>query len=380
MAFSGITSHDLRSADLIQESIGALIKTLSPKETPILDWIGDAPDFAIDTEHKFIQDYMLPNYLVASTAINSATAATAFQINGLGLALNYGQLLENESASPEVMQVNSIFGANSIGVTRNYDGAGVGSLAPGGSLYVRENAGVTGADHSGGDTHRFGQKIANTVGLFRMELSESKTASALSTYGKDQWDRRKAKSIVESMHQLENAVVRGQWNASNSLGTASATRTMKGIRATLTSVNSTVTASSFAANPNLYIGNMWEQIWRNGASVTEDWAIIAGSTWFKDLSNLNDTKVQDSNQSELFKRMIRRYEGAFGNAALFVSRVLPATELMLVTRDRLRVVQLENRSFRIDDMGISGDNRKALLTGEYTVEVHHESAMGRMHT
>lgn len=378
MPFSGISSNELRQADLIQESIGRLISTLSPKETPFLDFIGDASDFAIDTEHKYVEDFNLPNYITASTAIGSATGSTAIQVNGLGLALNVGQLLENESANPELMQVASILGANTIAVSRNYDGAAVGSLAAGGSLYVRESAGVSGADHSGADTRRLGVKKANTVGLFRMELSESNTASAVSTYGKDQWPNRISKAVIDSMHQLEKAVVRGKWNAANSLGGVSATRTMKGIRDHLTTVNSVVVASSFAANPHLYIGDIWEQMWRNGAKETETWGILAGSTRFRDLSNLNDTKVQDSNQSELYKRVIRTYSGPFGQATLFLSRVLNPNELMIVPRERLRVVPLNGRSFRYDDMAKTGDNRKGLLTGEYTLEVHHESAMGRL--
>jgi hypothetical protein len=378
MPFSGLTSYDLRTASLTQESIGELIRTLSPKETPFLDWIGDAPDAAIDIEHKFVEDFNLPNYIVASTAVNSATAATALQVNGLGFALNIGQLLENESAAPELMQVSSIVGANSILVTRNYDGQGVGSLAPGGALYVREAAGVTGQDHSGADTRRLGNKKANTVGLFRMELAESGTATAVSTYGRDQWSSRVAKSIVDSMHQLEKAVTRGRFNAANSLATASTTRTMQGIRPQITTVNSTVAAASFAANPHLYVGNVWEQIWRNGASDSETWGIVAGPTFFRDLSNLNDTKVQDSNQSEAFKRVIRTYAGPFGQAQLFLSRVLPATELVIVPRERLRVVPLQGRSFDFKEMALAGDNRKGLIVGEYTLELHHESAMGRL--
>jgi hypothetical protein len=379
MAFSGLTTHDFRSADLIQESIGRLVTALSPKETPFLDFLGDAPDFAIDTEHKFIEDYMLPNYIVNSTAINSATAATGFQINGLGLALSVGQLLEIEHADgPEVMQISSIPGANSLLVTRNYGGGGVGSLAVGGSIYVREAAGITGQDHSGSDVHRLGVKKANTVGLFRMELAESLTAAAISTQGNDRWSGRVTKTLIDVMHQLEKAVVRGKLNSSNSLASTTTTRTMKGLRESITSVNSTVAASSFAANPHKYVGDVWEQMWRNGASDSETWAIVAGSTFFRDLSNLNDTKVQDSNASELFQRVIRQYAGPFGQATLFPSRVLPATELLILPKERVRVVQLNGRSFRFDEMARTGDNRKGLVVGEYTLEVHHESGMARL--
>lgn len=384
MAFTGLSAKEGFNASLLQEDVSQLIRMLSPKETPILDWLGDGNFFATQLKHEYIEDYQLPNYIVASTAIGSDTAATAFRINGLGLALNYGQLLENESAAPEVMQINSIYGANSIGVTRNYDGGGVGSLAAGGQLYVRAAVGIEGADHGGGDTRRLGQRSANTVGLFRMELAESATVTAANLLGTNSWEARKAKALKDIMHQLEKEVVRGKWNTTNSLGTVGGQdRTMRGIRTQLATVNSTIVSNSFVANPHLYVGNLWQQIFNNGASQnTETWGLIAGPTWYKALSDLNDTKVQDSNQSTDFQRVIRRYTGPFGSCELFLSRVLQGgpsgsngAELLLVPRERLQVGPLQGRSFSIEDMGKMGDNKKALVTGEYTLELYHEAGM-----
>lgn len=380
MAFTGLASNELFSASLIQRDIASMIASLAPKETPILDWLGDSSSFATNIKHEFVEDFMLPNYLVTSTAINSTTAATGVQINGLGLALNVGQLLENESVAPELMQVSSIPGANSVLVNRAYGGGAVGSLAPGQQLYVRAAAGVEGADHSGADTRRLGNPRANTVGLFRMELAQSNTQAALAQVGGDAWEQRKAKGLIDVMHQLEKEVVRGVLNGSNSLATSSTTRTFQGIQSQLTSINSTITSSSFVANPHLYLSDLMAAMYANGASVdTEEWGIVAGRTWATALSNLNDTKVQDSNQSEVFKRRIREYTGALNSARVFVSRVLPATELLIIPKDRLRVVPLQGRSFSYADMAPSGDNRKGLITGEYTLELFHESAMARAH-
>lgn len=378
MAFTGLSFDDAFSADLVQRDVSRIIATLSPKEVPILDFLGDADVFAQSVKHEYVQDLMFPHYIVASTAVNSATAATALQVNGLGLALTVGTILENESAAPEVMQVSSIVGANSIVVSRNYDGSGVGSLAAGGQLYVREQAGKEGADHDGEDTRRLGAPAANTVGLFRIPLSISKTQLGVSTYGNDTWEARKAKGLIEALNALEKAVVRGKLNSANSLATSTTTRTMKGIRDHISTVNSTVAAASFAANPHLYIGNVWQQAWKNGASETETWAILAGATFYRDISNLNDTKVQDSNISETFKRRIRTYVGPMGDAQVELCRVLPDTELLLVPKERVKVVPLQGRSFRIDDMAVSGDNVKSLIVGEYTIELHHESAMARL--
>jgi len=378
MAFTGLSTNDLFTASLVQEDVSRLIATLSPKETPFLNWLGDSSVFAVSTKHEWVQDYMLPNFITASTAINSATAATGIQVNGLGEALTVGTILENETQT-EVMQVSSIVGANSIVVTRAYGGGAVGSLAAGGQLYVREMAGIEGADHDGRHTRRLGDRKANTVGLFEMPVAASGTELAINLYGNDSYDQAVAKGVVDMMHQLEKSVVRGVLNSTNSLGSASQTRTMQGLRSWLTTVNSTVTASSFSANPHLYIGNVWQNIYEQGGSPdTENWAIVAGPTYFRDISNLNDTKVEDSNQSELFKRVIRTYTGPLGTATVILSRVLSGTELLLVPRERVKVVPLQGRSFSYDEMGKTGDNKKGLLTGEYTIEVHHPNAMARI--
>lgn len=376
MSFSGLSSNESFNASLLQRDISKLIATLSPKETPLLDWLGDSNVFATNIKHEYIEDLQLPNYVIASTAIASASAATAFQVNGLGLALNVGQLLENESAAPEIMQVTSIVGANSIVCSRGYNTA-VGSLAAGGQLYVRAAAGVEGADHSGADTRRLGNPKANTLGLFRMELAQSATQFTMDAAGNDSWDARIAKGLVDAMHQLEKEVVRGVLNVSNSLATSSTTRTMRGLRDHITTINSTIAANSFAAATHTYIGDLWKAAYDNGASESDEWGIVAGTSYFRSLSDLNDSKVEDSNQSEVFQRRVRTYAGPFGSAQLFLSRAMPAASLILIPRNRVAVVPGNGRSFAYEEMAKTGDNRKGLITGEYTLEVHHEAGMAR---
>jgi hypothetical protein len=84
MAFSGLASNELNTASLIQRSIADLARSLSNKETPLLAWIGDADDPATHIKHEFIEDFMLPNTIVTSTAISSAAVATpiALQVSG----------------------------------------------------------------------------------------------------------------------------------------------------------------------------------------------------------------------------------------------------------------------------------------------------------
>jgi len=378
MAFTGLSTNKLFTPNLVGEDISEIIRTLVPYEAPFLDWLGDADVFAASTKHEYIADFLRPRYVINSTAVNSLDTATIFQVNGLGEALTVGTILENESAAPELMQVTSILGANSIQVSRNYDGSGVGSLAPGGSIFVRWPAAEEGHEHSGSTAQRLGSRQANTVGYFNVEIAASGTSRAVQTLGNDTYENARSKVFTEIPGLLESEVLRGRLNATNSLGTSTATRTMLGIRSHITAISSTVTASSFAANPHLYIGNIHEQVYQAGAATTETWGIVAGRTFFRNMSDLNDTKVQDSNAREVFKRVIRNYEGPFGSVTLFLSRALPATELLLVPKERIKVVPLQARNFTYQEMGKSGDNTKGMVVGEYTVEVHHGSAMGRL--
>lgn len=385
MPFTGLSSNERFTATQIQEDVAAAVAALSPKETALLDWLGDSNVFAASTKHEYWQDYLAPNRIIASTAVNSATANTAFRINGHGLSLTVGTLLENDGSTPEVLQIVSIVGADSIVASRGYGPSGtIGSLAAGGEFYVRGPAGVEGADHTGSSVRRLGTRLANTVGLFREEIAMSETDMALDLYGNDGFGSATAKALRQALWGLENEVIRGVLNGTNSLGTFSVstgtgeTRTMQGIRNFITTVNSTVTASSFAANPHLYIGNVWQNVYDQGGSASEEWGILAGPTFFRNISDLNDTKVQDSNVSELFKRQIRTYTGPFGSARVMLARALPATEMLLVPRERIKVVPMQGRSFKVTPMAKTGDNEKALLTGEYTLEVHHQNAMARL--
>lgn len=381
MPFSGISTNDHFTQNQVQEDISRLIATLSPKETELLDWLGDADVFATSTKHEFFQDFMLPNYIVNSTAVASATAATGIQVNGLGQALTVGTLLEL-SEGGEVMQVSSVVGANSVLVTRAYGGTANGSLAAGGQIYVRGMAGIEGQDHDGSHVRRLGDRKANTVGYFYLPVAASGTQQRVNLYGNDSYNAAVAKGLVDVLHQLEKEVVRGKLNTTNSLGSNTATRTMKGIRDWMTTINSTgITASSFQANPHLYLGNLWENIYQQGANAdTETWAIVAGRTIFRNISDMNDTKVEDTSSVETFKRRIRTYTGPFGSARVILSRVLAANELLLIPRERVKVVPLQGGSFMYEQLAKTGDNTKGQILGEYTLEVHHENAMARLQT
>jgi hypothetical protein len=381
MPFSGMSTNKYFTPNLVGEDVSEVFRTLAPYEAPFLDWLGDPDGFATNTKHEFIEDFLRPRTIINSTAIASATAATGFQVNGLGEALTIGTILEITGPTPERLQVTSIVsGGNSVLASRNYDGAGIGSLAAGATIVVRAPSAPEGDEHAGLHTARLGNRRANTCGYFKIEIGATGTAMGVNLYGGDSYERARAKVLRELPAILEAEVLTGVLNGTNSLGTATATRTMQGIRGQLTAVNSQVVDASFSANPHLYLGDALQQAFNNGAQTTETWGIVAGPQYFRDISNLNDTKVQDTNQSELFKRVIRNYSGPFGQCTVFLSRALQNRELLIVPRERVRVLPLQSRNFVYKEMGLSGDNLKGMIVGDYVNEVYHPTAMARIRT
>jgi hypothetical protein len=378
--FTGLGSPEMFTALNNAEDVSPTIALLAPDEVPFLNWLGDSGIVAASTKHEFLEEELRPNFLTTGSAIASATANTGVTLSDFGDLLTVGTILENTSAAPEIMRVVSVVGAASVLVARAADGGAVGSLASGQQLYVRGNYGVEGDDHPSIDVSRPRRRKVTPVGLFHIPIAISGTQLAINALNvRNEMGHQEEARIREALRDLEKEVLHGTFV--NSTQTLTTYRGLRGLRAEVTSINSSgITASSFAANPHLYLGDVWEQIFAAGASETEDWGVIAGRTTFRSISNMNDNKVQDSNEKESFKRVIRNYAGPFGAATVILSRWLQPNELYIVPRNRVKVFPLQGRTFQIQTMGKTGDSEKKLLVGEYGVEIHHAYAMGRLRT
>lgn len=376
MPFSGLSTFDQFTAtggSLIAEDVSETIKLLSIRETPILDWLGDADTMATNVVHEFVEDELRPNYLTTGSAIASATADTGITLTAFGDLLTVGTILENETQA-EVMQVKSVVGPLSVLVTRNFGAAGVGSLASGGRLFVREPLALEGQD-AVGDVTRARRRRQTYVKLFHLPITISDTQIAVKGLGGgDEFERQKARRLAEMLRDLEKAVIRGIVSG-NSIGSETVYRSFNGLRASVGSINSLLGAGSLQAAPHTYIGDAWQAAFGNGLRDTETVGLFCGPGAYKAISNLNDTKVQDSNQSELFKRRIRKYVGPFGEADVILSPWMPDLGIIGAVRERIKVVPMNGRAFQYAELAKTGSARKGMLEGEYTLEVHHPQAM-----
>lgn len=366
----------------VGESVSPLLLTVSPVETPLLDALNTPPRAAVNVYHQWDEDQLGPDTLIASTAVNSATAATGIQINGLGNCLQVGMLLEIEAGAPgtnEIVQITSAVGPNSILVSRNFASRGVSSLVAGGSISVVSTAELEGSETSG-SVYRAANRAGNYCQIFKKAISVTGTAGAV-TFNPDRgslFDFEAAKAQQECVRDLEKAVIRGALSG-NSIGSATAYRTMAGLRALLTTINSTVVGSSFTADPVGYLNSTWQSAYNAGARDID--LIVAGSQFKKDLSAVNAVKsyLLASQSEQTAQRLIDRIVTDFGNARLVLSPWMPASALMGISTRRTFVVPLQTRQFGLERLAKTGDSTKGHIVGEYTLECNRADVMFQLH-
>ena len=70
MAFTGRATYDNTTA--LAEDVSDIVSMISPFETPLLDFLGDAARPATNTLHEWLEESLGPPSIIASTAINRA--------------------------------------------------------------------------------------------------------------------------------------------------------------------------------------------------------------------------------------------------------------------------------------------------------------------
>lgn len=380
MPWTNKNSYD--TFGFIGEDISRLLINISPTETPLLDILNPPPAPATNVAHQWRESFLGPDVVVNSVAINSATAATGIQVNGLGNQLQVGMLLEVDAGAPatnEIVQISSVVGANSILVNRNFASRGVSSLVAGGNLFVISTAELEGADTSG-DVYRPMNPRTNYCQIFKKPVTISGTAQAV-TYkpvGGSQFDLEASKRLIEVTRDLEKALIRGAASG-NSIGSGTAYRTMDGLRAVLTQINSTVAANSFQADPVGYLTSVWQSAYNAGARDID--VIVAGPTWKAQLSAVNAVKsyILATQGETTVQRVVEEIKIDFGAARVIVSPWMPGSSLMGISTRRVFVAPLQGRQFGLERLAKTGDSEKGHVIGEYTAEFHHPEAMFFMH-
>lgn len=371
MAFSGKATYD--NTELIAEDVAPVVSMISPFETFLLDYLGDASAPATSTLHEWVEDQLSPSTMIASTAVNSATADTAFQINGTGNKLQVGDLLRitgnNSLSYEEILQVTVVTGADSITVSRAFGSVGPSSLAPGGSIELIANAALEGADVTG-DLSQNRSRQYNFVQLYQKPVNVSDTQRAVNLLGgvNDEYNYQVAQRTREIVRDLEKNTILGVASG-NSFGSDSAYRTSQGLWRSI-GAGTTKNAASFSESflVNVVIRSAWD----NGATDLD--AIVADGNLKRSLDELADSRIRTTQDEETYRTEINVFESSFGRQQILpANRWMPANSLIVFGSDRVNVTNLQGRSFQNIPLSRTGHAERTMITGEYTLEVKNST-------
>ena len=385
MAFSGKATYSAFSDELAVD-VGPLITKRAEIITPVLSAIGDAenPNTASSVEHNWMVDEYAPSFTcIVSTAINSASAATALQVDGWAGYVQVGdvfQLLTVDAAtSYEHVQVASIVGgggsasANSIVFNRAVFGTSPTSATAGQSLIFIATASYEGEDRRPGIARSRAQST-NWVQAIQKPVEVSLSMDAVRKYANigSEFDYQTGLRMDEALRDLENAVIRG--TSTGTVGDGSNYRTMKGLRGFITSVHS-VAENAFDTD---WVDDVIEVGWKLGRYQGCNLGIL-GSTAQKLFDRLPDVQRQQSQDERGITRVVRTYENGLsgGPIRLVVTPQIDPREFILTHTDDLDVVPLQGRSFRFYEYSLQAQKKTGELAGEYSLEVRNGVSMTR---
>lgn len=370
MVFTGKAIYDSGVFDTVAEDVSDIIGMISPSETPLLDAIGNPQRPAQNVLHEWLEDALSPNTLSSSATVNTAGQNVPVHVAGVavGTFLQVGAVVKN-TRTGEYLQISAT-AANTITFTRAFGGTTAATIVAGDTLFVISDAALEGADVTV-DTSRPRSRKNNYTQIFKKDVIVSGTVQSVNHLGgiSSEFDYQKQKKIREALRDLEKAFIQGK-SSGNSLGSASAYRTFKGVWDHI-QTNST---SLGTLTPDL-LDDVIENAWANGATDLD--VIVVDANWKRLIDSFNQTRVQVSQEASNYRRRITYYEGTFGSQMVMLNRWMPTNSLMVLSKDRVKILPLQGRSFNFQMVAKTGDAEKGMILGEYTVEVKNEEGLAK---
>jgi hypothetical protein len=381
MSYSGKSTFSAGS-DLpeIMEDVSDLVGIVSPYETPLLDYLGDAKRPALSTIHEWMEDSLLPNTDSLNQTVYSPDAqnATALTVQN-GVRFQAGDLVRPD-ASTEVMQVTAVAG-NVITVVRGYGATTKATLTNGKRLFILGNAALEGADASNARFTLRARK-SNFTQIFSATVEVSGSMRAARQHGiDDELEYQKQERLRELLRDLENCVINGVSAASNPQGTSTIRRSMNGIIRAMTTNQYVPNSGGIPAGGgsgtdlnepvlNAALRLIWEQ--SQGKIDT----IVCSGALKRRINGFATGSRAYTPEDKSFRDMISTYESDFGVCRVILSRWVPTDTILLLDSSRISVLPLQGRSFGFKPLAQTGDATAGQVLGEYTLEFKNENAHG----
>lgn len=373
MVFTGRAIYDDGIFSGVAEDVSEEISMISPYETPLLDRLAQAPRPATSVLHEWLEEKLNLNTLATSLTIDDTSTVSITVHDGSGgdaaQYMQVGAILQ-ASDTGEYLQVTATTG-DYLTASRGFGGTTAATITAGTTeLFFISDAALEGADVVG-DISRPRTRVTNYTQIFKKDVIVSGTVQSVRHLGgiTDEMGHQRDMRLRESVRDLEKAVIRGKTSL-NTIGSASAYRTMDGLLARI-STNVTSTATLTPAILNDVVKTAWD----NGGTDLD--LIVADANFKQIIDTFNSTRIDVVNRDERYHNRVSHFESTYGVQEVILDRWMPANSLMVISTERCHVVPLTGRSFHFVPVSRTGDAEKGMILGEYTVEVKNEAGMAQ---
>jgi hypothetical protein len=364
----------------LTEDVSDVVGIVSPFETPLLDYLGDAQRSATSSIHEWIEDELMPNSDTVNQSSFSPNAqdATAITVNN-GVRFRPGDVVRL-NGSREVIFVSSV-AANVLTVVRRYGGSPASNITNTQKLLILANAALEGDDMPDARFTTRSRK-RNYTQIFTAGVQVSGTMQAARQHAvADELDYQKQERTRELLRDLENCVINGIAPSANQAGTASVRRTMNGIIPLIATNNFTPNTGPIPIGDGggtdlneAIINAAARTIWESSSARVD--TIVVGAALKRRINNLMVALRMTDPADQTFTNLVSVYESDFGRCRVVLSRWMPADTLLLLDSSRVSVMPMAGRSFHYRPMAATGDRESGQVIGEYTLEFRNESAHG----
>jgi hypothetical protein len=379
MPFTGKATYSAGSAlPEIAEDVSDLISISSPHETPLLDALGDPMRFARSTVHEWLEDELIPNTSTINQATFSPNALTATTFGVAHVArFVVGDIIAVDGSAERMIVTAVTTGSGTITVVRGYGGTSPAALVDGALLNIFGNAALEGADAAAPRFTSRSRKI-NWTQIFSATVEVSGSELAVSSIAvADELEYQKHLRLKELLRSLESTVINGLGAAASAEGSATVRRTLRGIRAHLSSNVFVPGQGGFPAGTTLseeQLNQALRSIWQNSSARVD--LIVVGGLQKRAINGFVASNRRFTPQSDAYRDLVSTYESDFGVCRVVLARAVPRGTVLLLDSSRIEVLPLSGRSFHYKPLARTGDRESGQLIGEYTLELRNENAHG----
>ena len=367
MAFNGLAVYDHFNG--VGEDVSDLVAFLAPYETPLLDIVGSSDYPATNVKHEWLEDTLNPTTDTLSTGISSTGRAAGDQITLTVAHPGYFRVGDLTQMSKEVLLVNSVSAANTIGAASGYGGSTiVTSLGAGAAVTIIGNAALEG-EETDEDRTTTQVRRSNYCQIMKVGIKVSGTAQAVGwATTRDKLADAKLARARELLRDLEKTIILGRTDTAT-IGSDSGRRTMAGI---VCSLSTNVTSCGTLTETTL--GNLLQSCYNQGSKDVD--LLVVPPALKRVISGWNSSRIQVTNDENVFRNAVEVYDSDFGVQRVIMSRWLPTDTMLALDSRRIKVVPLAGRTFAYEELAKTGDFVRGQIVGEYTLELRNENAHG----